>query len=125
MKSLVEYINERGPAPLRLKCSVSGKPIPDDMILSIGMETEEGVLRVFNKLEDNQLGNDYVICRIIKRDSTYHNVVDTENMFRYEKADGGIIVNNDDDREFYTAKTVLDDAIGIVVFDRKKFESKK
>ena len=125
MKSLVEYINERGPASFRLKCSVSGKAIPDDMILSIGMETEEGVLRVFNKLEDNQLGNDYVICRIIKRDSTYHNVVDTENMFRYEKADGGIIVNNDDDREFYTAKTVLDDAIGIVVFDRKKFESKK
>lgn len=125
MKSLVEYINERGPASFRLKCSVSGKAIPDDMILSIGMETEEGVLRVFNKLEDNQLGNDYVICRIIKRDSTYHNVVDTENTFRYEKADGGIIVNNDDDREFYTAKTVLDDAIGIVVFDRKKFESKK
>ena len=125
MKSLVEYINERGPASFRLKCSVSGKAIPDDMILSIGMETEEGVLRVFNKLEDNQLGNDYVICRIIKRDSTYHNVVDTENMFRYEKSDGGIIVNNDDDREFYTAKTVLDDAIGIVVFDRKKFESKK
>ena len=125
MKSLVEYINERGPASFRLKCSVSGKAIPDDMILSIGMETEEGVLRVFNKFEDNQLGNDYVICRIIKRDSTYHNVVDTENTFRYEKADGGIIVNNDDDREFYTAKTVLDDAIGIVVFDRKKFESKK
>ena len=125
MKSLVEYINERGPASFRLKCSVSGKAIPDDMILSIGMETEEGVLRVFNKLEDNQLGNDYVICRIIKRDSTYHNVVDTENTFRYKKADGGIIVNNDDDREFYTAKTVLDDAIGIVVFDRKKFESKK
>ena len=23
MKSLVEYINERGPAPFRLKCSVS------------------------------------------------------------------------------------------------------
>ena len=125
MKSLVEYINERGPASFRLKCSVSGKAIPDDMILSIGMETEEGVLRVFNKFEDNQLDNDYVICRIIKRDSTYHNVVDTENTFRYEKADGGIIVNNDDDREFYTAKTVLDDAIGIVVFDRKKFESKK
>ena len=125
MKSLVEYINERGPASFRLKCSVSGKAIPDDMILSIGMETEEGVLRVFNKLEDNQIDNDYVICRIIKRDSTYHNVVDTENTFRYEKADGGIIVNNDDDREFYTAKTVLDDAIGIVVFDRKKFESKK
>ena len=125
MKSLVEYINERGPASFRLKCSVSGKAIPDDMILSIGMKTEEEVLRVFNKLEDNQLGNDYVICRIIKRDSTYHNVVDTENTFRYEKADGGIIVNNDDDREFYTAKTVLDDAIGIVVFDRKKFESKK
>ena len=125
MKSLVEYINERGPASFRLKCSVSGKAIPDDMILSIGMETEEGVLRVFKKLEDNQFGNDYVICRIIERDSTYHNVVDTENMFRYEKADGGIIVNNDDDREFYTAKTVLDDAIGIVVFDRKKFESKK
>ena len=125
MKSLVEYINERGPASFRLKCSVSGKAIPDDMILSIGMETEEGVLRVFNKFEDNQLGNDYVICRIIKRDSTYHNIVDTENTFRYEKADGGIIVNNDDDREFYTAKTVLDDAIGIVVFDRKKFESKK
>ena len=37
MKSLVEYINERGTAPLRLKCSVSGKAIPDDMILSIGM----------------------------------------------------------------------------------------
>ena len=125
MKSLVEYINERGPASFRLKCSVSGKAIPDDMILSIGMETEEGILRVFNKLEDNQIDNDYVICRIIKRDSTYHNVVDTENTFRYEKADGGIIVNNDDDREFYTAKTVLDDAIGIVVFDRKKFESKK
>ena len=125
MKSLVEYINERGTASFRLKCSVSGKAIPDDMILSIGMETEEGVLRVFNKLEDNQFGNDYVICRIIERDSTYHNVVDTENVFRYEKADGGIIVNNDDDREFYTAKTVLDDAIGIVVFDRKKFESKK
>ena len=125
MKSLVEYINERGPASFRLKCSVSGKAIPDDMILSIGMETEEGVLRVFNKLEDNQIDNDYVICRIIKRDSTYHNVVDTENTFRYEKADGGIIVNNDDDREFYTAKTVLDDAIRIVVFDRKKFESKK
>ena len=125
MKSLVEYINERGPAPLRLKCSVSGKSIPDDMILSIGMGTEERILRVFKKLEDNQFGNDYVICRIIERDSTYHNVVDTENMFRYEKADGGIIVNNDDDREFYTAKTVLDDAIGIVVFDRKKFESKK
>ena len=125
MKSLVEYINERGTAPLRLKCSVSGKAIPDDMILSIGMGTEERILRVFKKLEDNKFGNDYVICRIIKRDSTYHNVVDTENMFRYEKADGGIIVNNDDDREFYTAKTVLDDAIGIVVFDRKKFESKK
>ena len=125
MKSLVEYINERGPAPFRLKCSVSGKAIPDDMILSIGMRTEERVLRVFKKLEDNQLGNDYVICRIIERDSTYHNVVDTENTFRYEKADGGIIVNNDDDREFYIAKTVLDDAIGIVVFDRKKFESKK
>ena len=125
MKSLVEYINERGTAPLRLKCSVSGKAIPDDMILSIGMRTEERILRVFKKLEDNQFGNDYVICRIIERDSTYHNVVDTENMFRYEKADGGIIVNNDDDREFYTAKTVLDDAIGIVVFDRKKFESKK
>ena len=125
MKSLVEYINERGTAPLRLKCSVSGKTIPDDMILSIGMGTEERILRVFKKLEDNQFGNDYVICRIIERDSTYHNVVDTENMFRYENADGGIIVNNDDDREFYTAKTVLDDAIGIVVFDRKKFESKK
>lgn len=125
MKSLVEYINERGTAPLRLKCSVSGNAIPDDMILSIGMGTEERILRVFKKLEDNQFGNDYVICRIIERDSTYHNVVDTENMFRYEKADGGIIVNNDDDREFYTAKTVLDDAIGIVVFDRKKFESKK
>ena len=125
MKSLVEYINERGTASLRLKCSVSGKAIPDDMILSIGMGTEERILRVFKKLEDNQFDNDYVICRIIERDSTYHNVVDTENMFRYEKADGGIIVNNDDDREFYTAKTVLDDAIGIVVFDRKKIESKK
>ena len=125
MKSLVEYINERGTATLRLKCSVSGHAIPDDMILSIGMGTEERILRVFKKLEDNQFGNDYVICRIIERDSTYHNVVDTENVFRYEKADGGIIVNNDDDREFYTAKTVLDDAIGIVVFDRKKFESKK
>ena len=125
MKSLVEYINERGPASFRLKCSVSGKAIPDDMILSIGMETEEGVLRVFNKLEDNQIDNDYVICRIIKRDSTYHNVVDTENTFRYEKADGGIIVNNDDDREFYTVKTVHDDAIGVVVFDRKTFERKK
>ena len=125
MKSLVEYINERGTAPLRLKCSVSGKAIPDDMILSIGMGTEERILRVFKKLEDNQFDNDYVICRIIERDSTYHNVVDTENTFRYEKVDGGIIVNNDDDRELYTAKTVLDDAIGIVVFDRKKFESKK
>ena len=125
MKSLVEYINERGTASLRLKCSVSGKAIPDDMILSIGMGTEERILRVFKKLEDNQFDNDYVICRIIERDSTYHNVVDTENMLRYEKADGRIIVNNDDDREFYTAKTVLDDAIGIVVFDRKKFESKK
>ena len=124
MKSLVEYINERGPASFRLKCSVSGKAIPDDMILSIGMETEEGVLRVFNKLEDNQRDNDYVICRIIKRDSTYHNVVDTENTFRYEKADGGIIVNNDDEREFYTVKTVHDDAIGVVVFDRKEFEKK-
>ena len=55
MKSLVEYINERGPAPLRLKCSVSGKPIPDDMILSIGMGSEGSILRVFKKLEDNQL----------------------------------------------------------------------
>ena len=125
MKSLVEYINERGPASFRLKCSVSGKAIPDDMILSIGMGTEERVLRVFKTLDDNQLCNYYVICRIIRRDSRCHNGVDTEHTFRYEKADGGIIVNNDDDREFYTAKTVLDDAIGIVVFDRKKFESKK
>lgn len=124
MKSLVEYINERGPAPLRLKCSVSGKPIPDDMILSIGMGSEERILRVFKKLEDNQFGNDYVIYRIIDMDSTYHIIVDTENAFRYEKADGGIIVNNDDDREFYTAKTVLDDARGVVVFDRKEFEKK-
>ena len=125
MKSLVEYINERGPAPLRLKSSVSGKRMPDDMILDIGMGSEERILRVFKKLEDNQFGNDYVICRIIGMDSTYNNVVDTENTFRYEKADGGIIVNNDDDREFYTVKTVHDDAIGVVVFDRKKFESKK
>lgn len=125
MKSLVEYINERGPAPFRLKCSVSGKTIPDDMVLSIGMNNEESVLRVFKKLADKQFGNDYVICRIIETDTTYHNVVDTENTFRYENSDGGIIVNNDDDREFYTAKTILDDAIGIVVFDRKKFESKK
>lgn len=124
MKSLVEYINERGPAPLRLKCSVSGKTIPDDMVLCIGMKNEESVLRVFKKLENNQF-DDYVICRIIETDTTYHNVVDTENTFRYEKADGGIIVNNDDDREFYTAETILDDGIGIVVFDRKKFESKK
>lgn len=124
MKSLVEYINERGPAPLRLKCSVSGKPIPDDMILSIGMGSEGSILRVFKKLENNQLGNDYVICRIIGRDSTYHNVVDTENTFRYEKTDGGIIVNNDDEREFYNIKTVHDDAIGVVVFDRKEFEKK-
>ena len=125
MKSLVEYINERGPAPLRLKCSVTGKTIPDDMVLAIGMKNEENVLRVFKKLDDKQFGDDYVICRIIESDTTYHNVVDTENTFRYEKADGGIIVNNDDDREFYTAETVLDDGIGIVVFDRKKFESKK
>ena len=124
MKSLVEYINERGPAPFRLKCSVSGKTIPDDMVLCIGMKNEENVLRVFKKLENNKFDN-YVICRIIETDTTYHNVVDTENTFRYEKTDGGIIVNNDDDREFYTAETVLDDAIGIVVFDRKKFESKK
>ena len=125
MKSLVEYINERGPAPLRLKSSVSGKRMPDDMILDIGMGSEERILRVFKKLEDNQFGNDYVICRIIGMDSTYNNVVDTENTFRYEKADGGIIVNNDDDREFYTVKTVHDDAIGVVVFDRKTFERKK
>ena len=125
MKSLVEYINERGPAPLRLKCSVSGKAIPDDMILSIGMGSEESILRVFKKLEDNQLGNDYVICRIIETDPAYHNVVDTENTFSYENSDGGIIVNNDDEREFYTAETVLDDAIGIVVFDRKKFNAMK
>ena len=125
MKSLVEYINERGPAPLRLKSSVSGKRMPDDMILDIGMGSEERILRVFKKLEDNQFGNDYVICRIIGMDSTCNNVVDTENTFRYEKADGGIIVNNDDDREFYTVKTVHDDAIGVVVFDRKTFERKK
>lgn len=125
MKSLVEYINERGPAPLRLKCSVTGKTIPDDMVLAIGMKNEENVLRVFKKLADKQFGDDYVICRIIENDTTYHNIVDTENTFSYEDADGGIIVNNDDDREFYTAETVLDDGIGIVVFDRKKFESKK
>lgn len=125
MKSLVEYINERGPAPLRLKCSVTGKTIPDDMVLAIGMKNEESVLRVFKKLADKQFGDNYVICRIIENDTTYHNVVDTENTFSYEDADGGIIVNNDDDREFYTAETVLDDGIGIVVFDRKKFESKK
>ena len=124
MKSLVEYIYERGHASLRLKCSVSGKAIPDDMVLSIGMKNEESVLRVFKKLENNQFDN-YVICRIIETDTTYHNVVDTENTFKYEKADGGIIVNNDDDREFYTAETILNDGIGIVVFDRKKFESKK
>ena len=124
MKSLVEYINERGPASFRLKCSVTGKTIPDDMVLGIGMKNEESVLRIFKKLENNQF-EDYVICRIIETDTTYHCVVDTENTFKYEKADGGIIVNNDDDRELYTAETVLDDAIGIVVFDRKKFESKK
>ena len=124
MKSLVEYINERGPAPFRLKCSVSGKTIPDNIVLGIAIENENSIKRIFNKLENNQF-DDYVICRIIETDTTYHNVVDTENTFRYEKADGGIIVNNDDDREFYTAETVLDDAIGIVVFDRKKFESKK
>ena len=90
MKSLVEYINERGPAPLRLKCSVTGKTIPDDMVLAIGMKNEENVLRVFKKLDDKQFGNDYVICRIIESDTTYHNVVDTENTFRYEKADGHI-----------------------------------
>ena len=125
MKSLVEYINERGPASFRLKCSVSGKAIPDEMVLDIGMKNNESVLRVFKKLANKEFGDDYVICRIIESDPTYHNVVDTENTFRYEKGDGGIIVNNDDDREIYTAETVLDDAIGIVVFDRKKFESKK
>lgn len=125
MKSLVKYINERGSATLKLKCSVTGKTIPDDMVLGVGMKNEENVLRVFKKLADKQFGNDYVICRIIESDTTYHNVVDTENTFRYENSDGGIIVNNDDEREFYTAETILDDAIGIVVFDRKKFESKK
>ena len=124
MKSLVEYINERGAAPLRLKCSVSGKTIPDNIVLCIGMKNEENVLRVFNKLANKQY-DDYVICRIIKTDTTYHNVVDTENTFSYENSDGGIIVNNDDEREFYTAETVLDDAIGIVVFDRKKFNAMK
>lgn len=125
MKSLVEYINERGPAPLRLKCSVTGKTIPDNMVLAIGMKNEENVLRVFKKLADKQFGDDYIICRIIENDTTYYNVVDTENTFSYENTDGGIIVNNDDEREFYTAETVLDDGIGVVVFDRKKFESKK
>ena len=124
MKSLVEYINERGAAPLRLKCSVSGKAIPDNIVLCIGMKNEENVLRVFNKLANKQY-DDYVICRIIKTDTTYHNVVDTENTFSYKNSDGGIIVNNDDEREFYTAETVLDDAIGIVVFDRKKFNAMK
>ena len=94
------------------------------MVLCIGMKNEENVLRVFNKLANKQY-DDYVICRIIETDPTYHNVVDTENTFSYEKSDGGIIVNNDDDREFYTAETVLDDAIGIVVFDRKKFNNMK
>ena len=125
MKSLVEYINERGPAPLRLKCSVTGKTIPDDMVLAIGMKNEENVSRVFKKLADKEFGDDYVICRIIENDTTYYNVVDTENTFNYENTDGGIIVNNDDEREFYTAETVLDDAIGVVVFDRKKFDAMK
>lgn len=125
MKSLVEYINERGPAPLRLKCSVTGKNIPDNIVLDAGMKNAESIVRVFNNLKNNKFNDNYVICRIIENDTTYRNVVDTENTFRYENSDGGIIVNNDDDREFYTAETLLDDAIGIVVFDRKKFERMK
>lgn len=125
MKSLVEYINERGPAPLRLKCSVTGKNIPDNIVLDAGMKKAESIIRVFNNLKNNKFNDNYVICRIIENDTTYRNVVDTENLFRYENSDGGIIVNNDDDREFYTAETLLDDAIGIVVFDRKKFERMK
>lgn len=125
MKSLVEYINERGPAPLRLKCSVTGKNIPDNIVLDVGMKKAESIARVFNNLKNNKFNDNYVICRIIDNDTTYRNVVDTENSFRYENSDGGIIVNNDDDREFYTAETLLDDAIGIVVFDRKKFERMK
>lgn len=125
MKSLVEYINERGPAPLRLKCSVTGKNIPDNIILDAGIKNAESIARVFNNLKNNKFNDNYIICRIIENDTTHHNVVDTENTFRYENSDGGIIVNNDDDREFYTAETLLDDAIGIVVFDRKKFERMK
>lgn len=125
MKSLVEYINERGPAPLRLKCSVTGKNIPDNIVLDAGIKNAESIARVFNNLKNNKFNDNYIICRIIENDTTHHNVVDTENTFRYENSDGGIIVNNDDDREFYTAETLLDDAIGIVVFDRKKFERMK
>ncbi len=127
MKSLVEYINERGPAPFRLKCSESGNRIPDNIVLGIAIENENSIKRIFNKLENKEFGNDneYVICKIIETDSSYYNIVDTSNIYKYESSDNGIIVNVDDDREIYNYDTILNDNIGIVVFNRKKFNFMK
>lgn len=127
MKGLVEYINERGAAPLRLKCSESGNRIPDNIVLGIGIENENSIKRIFNKLENKEFGNDneYVICKIIETDSSYYNIVDTLNIYKYESSDNGIIVNVDDEREIYNSDTILNDNIGIVVFNRKKFNSMK
>lgn len=127
MKSLVDYINERGAAPLRLKCSESGNHIPDNIVLGIAIENENSIKRIFNKLENKEFGNDneYVICKIIETDSSYYNIVDTSNIYKYESSDNGIIVNVDDEREIYNSDTLLNDNIGIVVFNRKKFNSMK
>lgn len=125
MKSLVDYINERGAAPLRLKSSETGKHIPDDIVLGIAIKNENNIKRIFNKLENKEFGNDneYVICKIIETDSSYYNIIDTSNTYKYESSDNGIIVNADDEREIYTPETLLDDNIGIVVFNRKKFDN--
>lgn len=108
MKSLIEFINERGPAPMRFKfiCSQTNKELPEEIIVDCTANTNSGIKRIFDNFLNNKYDKD-IIVHFAKEVGTITYKVDMETFFKFEKTqDGLILVNTDDKRDIYDEKTL-------------------
>lgn len=109
MKGLVEFINERGAAPMPFKfiCGQSNKEIPSKNIIDSTSNMSRGAERLFKAFNDGQYGNNVKVF-FAKHKNAVTYVADTERQFKFEKTPKGtILVNIDDDRDVYDLNALV------------------
>ena len=111
MKTLSEYIVERGAAPMapykvmpRFICGMTKSKIDNKDIIDYAENDPESLAKIFKKLSNGAYGKKYVI-RTCSQKSDKEVMVDTENNYAWD-FHGKVIYNTDDKREAYEETTL-------------------